>query len=316
MQKTDHQLPSFSGYINKVFHFRKALSTLRDRRQNPDISPKTIFLSLFYAFVFRFTSFRQLEADLAQPHLQRWAETPRAFGDDVLRYSLASFELAPLEQMVVEIFGWDLVITLKQENRTLYEDAHGLFRNRAPDDQLTETQANNVVEAQLWQAEDLPFTEEHTQPMRVVRSEERKTECQYRRGKPVSETKYEQWVWITTQEAKTFSSRTVRQLGHDRWKLENNGWCDLTKHWAFKHGFLHACKHRPQRRDPQGKLQPLPNCGLMAVTWILCIAFLLCSAFARLHSKLFRRNRLSVLEISRQLYRSLWSLQPPIRAPD
>ena len=96
-------MPSFSGYINKVFHFRKALSTLRDRRQNPDISPKTIFLSLFYAFVFRFTSFRQLEADLAQPHLQRWAETPRAFGDDVLRYSLASFELAPLEQMVVEI---------------------------------------------------------------------------------------------------------------------------------------------------------------------------------------------------------------------
>jgi hypothetical protein len=444
MQITAHQLPSFSGYINKVFHFRKALSTLRDGRQDPDISPKTIFLSSFYGFVFRLTSFRQLEADLAQPHLQHWTEAPRAFGDDVLRYSLASFELAPLEQMVVEInrrlkrnktldagrvqgrvvaaldgievlssfsrccefclqrrivcpndqghpveqiqyyhrlvgcqivsspskpilalewirpgegedtaalrllrrlpelygsrffdillldslyaqapvlqlaeeIGWDLVITLKQENRTLYQDAHGLFRDRAPDDQLTETQANNVVEAQLWQAEDLPFTEEHAQPMRVVRSEERKTEWHYRRGKRVSETKCEQWVWITTLEAKTFSIRTVRQLGHDRWKLENNGWCDLTKHWAFKHGFLHACKHRPQRRDPQGQLQPLPNCGLMAVTWILCIAFLLCSAFARLHSKLFRRYRLSVLEISRQLYRSLWSLQPPIRAPD
>src|SRR6202158_377368 len=154
---TGHQLPSFSGYINKVFHFRKALSTLRDGRHDPDISPKTIFLCSFYGFVFRLASFRQLEADLAHPHLQHWTEAPRAFGDDVLRYSLASFELAPLEQMVVEIFGWDLVITLKQENRPLYEDAHRLFRNRAPDDQLTETQANNVVEAQLWQGGGILF---------------------------------------------------------------------------------------------------------------------------------------------------------------
>jgi hypothetical protein len=101
-------------------------------------------------------------------------------------------------------------------------------------------------------------------------------------------------------EAKTFSIRLVRQLGHDRWRLENNGWCDLTKHWALKHGFLHACKHRPQRRDAEGQLQPLPNHGLQAVTLILCIAFILCSAFARLHSKLFRRYRLSMLEVSRQ----------------
>jgi len=61
---------------------------------------------------------------------------------------------------------------------------------------------------------------------------------------------------------------------------------------------------------------PCPTIGLLAVTLILCIAFVLCSAFARLHCKLFRRYRLSMLEISRQLYCSLWSLQPPIRAPD
>jgi hypothetical protein len=442
--RQNHELPSFSGYLRKVFHFRKAVASLRDGRQDPDISPQTVFLALFHGFVFRLSSFLQLEADLAQPHLQHCTEAPRAFGDDVLRYSLASFTLEPLEQMLVninrrlkrnkaldpgrvqgrvvaaldgievlssfsrccefclqrrvvsqdeqgqpveqiqyyhrlvgcqvvsspvkpilalewvrpgegedtaalrllrrlpELYGsrffdillldslyaqapvlqlakeidWDLVITLKQENRTLYQDAHGLFQGRVPDDQLTEKHGNNVVEAQLWQAEDLPFTEEHPQPMRVVRSEERKTEWHYRKGKRVSETKFEKWVWITTLDAKTFSIRLVRQLGHDRWRLENNAWCDLTKHWALKHGFLHACKHRPQRRDAEGQLQPLPNHGLQAVTLILCIAFVLCSAFARLHSKLFRRYRISLLEISRQLYRSLWSLQPPIRAPD
>ena len=130
---------------------------------------------------------------------------------------------------------------------------------------------------------------------RLSCSEERKITWHYRRGKRVAETKSEKWVWISTLEAKTFSIRLVRQLGHERWRLENNAWCDLTQHWAFKHGFLHACKDRPQCRDAQGQLQPLHNHGLPAVTLILCVAFVLCSAFARLHSKLFRRYRLSVL---------------------
>jgi hypothetical protein len=91
-------------------------------------------------------------------------------------------------------------------NRTLYQDAHGLFQGRVPDDQLTEKHGNNVVEAQLWQAEDLPFTQEHPQPMWVVRSAELKTEWHYQQGKRVSETKSEKWVWITTLEAKPFPS--------------------------------------------------------------------------------------------------------------
>ncbi len=438
-----HQLPSFLGYLNKVFHFREALPSLRDGRQDPEIPPRSVFLSLFYGFAFRLTSFQQIEADLAQPHLQRWAEAPRAFRDDTLRYSLASFDLAALEQRLVDInrrlkrnkafepgrvqgrivaaldgcevlsscsrscesclerrivsqneegepveqiqyyhrlvgcqiisspvkpllalewvrpgegedtaalrllrrlpelygsrffdillldslypqapvlqlaeeIGWDLVITLKQENRDLYQDAQGLFRGRAPDAGYTEKQGNHLVEVQLWQAEDLPFTKDHPQPVRVVRSEERRTEWHYRQGRRSLETRSEQWVWMTTLDSRTFSIRQVRQLGHDRWKQENNGWCDLTQNWALKHGFLHACKHRPRRRDPQGVPRLLPNHGLMAVTLILCIAFALCSAFARLHSKLFRRNQLSVREISHQLYRSLWNVQPPIRAP-
>ena len=58
----------------------------------------------------------------------------------------------------------------------------------------------------------------------------------------------------------------------------------------------------------------MPNRGLAAVTLILCSCFALFSAFALLHSKLFRRYHPSSREISRQLYRSLWQVPPPIRA--
>lgn len=43
-----------------------------------------------------------------------------------------------------------------------------------------------------------------------------------------------------------FPAAVIRQLGHSGWNQENNGWKDLTKHWAFKHGFLHS-RHRPKR---------------------------------------------------------------------
>ncbi|MGO9272830.1 MAG: hypothetical protein ACLQOO_21765, partial [Terriglobia bacterium] len=76
----------------KVFSFRTASAALSDARQAPEISPQAVFLAAFYGFVFRLPSFPQLEADLAQPALQQWIGSPRAFGDDVLRYSLCAFD--------------------------------------------------------------------------------------------------------------------------------------------------------------------------------------------------------------------------------
>ena len=74
-----------------------------------------------------------------------------------------------------------------------------------------------------------------------------------------------------------FPSAQVRRLGHDRWILENNGWNDLTQHWALKHGFLHACQHRPQATAENGERQPVANRGLAALTLILLLVFTLSS---------------------------------------
>jgi hypothetical protein len=106
-------------------------------------------------------------------------------------------------------------------------------------------------------------------------------------------------VWskekVTQLDGKAFSAAQIRALGHDRWKNENNGWNDLTQNWALKHGFLHACKHRPMARTADGTVETIdgtpqltPNHGLAAVVLILCIAFALSSAFALVHSKIMR----------------------------
>ena len=86
-----HEIASFARYLNKVFDFRARLGDLRDARVAPEFSPAAVFLAVFHAFVFRLSSFQQLEAELAQLALQNWIGVDRAFRDDVLRYSLCGF---------------------------------------------------------------------------------------------------------------------------------------------------------------------------------------------------------------------------------
>lgn len=101
--KSTHALPSFTGYLNKVFHFRDAIQQLSDARQDPEISPQSVFLAVFHSFLFRLPSFQQLEADLAEPHFQHRIGVERAFRDDVSRYSLCGFDLDSLQRMLVAV---------------------------------------------------------------------------------------------------------------------------------------------------------------------------------------------------------------------
>lgn len=438
-----HEITSFDRYLNKVFDFRAAAAALTDARVAPEISPTSVFLAAFHGFVFRLPSFQQLEAELAQPALQRWIGADRAFRDDVLRYSLSGFSLDGLQSMLVGVnrtlkrnkafdagrvrgrivaaldgievlssysrccdaclqrrvtvrkngikteqvqyfhravgcqivsgpvkafldfewlqpnegeetaalrllrrlpqlygspffdillldalyaqtavldlaqqIGWDLVISLKQNQPDLYKSAVRLFGQRSPDAAFTEQRDHKTYQVLLWDTEGLPFSGNDPRLVRVLRSEETLTENHYRQGQIQAEQTSHEWLWITTLALKTFPAPQVRRLGHDRWILENNGWNDLTQHWAFKHGFLHACQHRPQAITESGDRQPVANRGLAAVTLILLLAFTLCAAFVHCHSKLVRLYGFSTMEVAAQLRRSLSKLPPNIRAPD
>jgi hypothetical protein len=220
----------------------------------------------------------------------------------------------PALQLAQQI-GWDVVITFKQERRDLYQSAMGLFQARSADLQFERRQDGRLYQVQLWQTEGVAFSQDYPQPMRVVRTEEDVTSNHRRGDRTVTETTQHAWMWITTLEACTFPGQQIWSLGHARWKNENNGWNDLTQNWALKYGFLHSCNHRPKALSESGSSQTVPNRGLAAVVLILCLVFVLSSAFVILHSKLFRLYHPSLLETGRQLYRSLWQLQPPIRAP-
>jgi len=444
MKERTHSLSSFSACLNKGFDLRGHATQMADARTDPEISPSSIFLAVFYSFVFRLPSFQQLDSELSHSHLQRWIGAERAFGDDTLRYSLCGFDLDPLEAMLVDVnrrlkrgkafdegrvqgrlvaaldgievlssfsrrcdsclerrvtlkdqagrkieqtqyyhravgcqmvhspvkpflaiewlqpgegedtaalrllhrlpdrygsrffdillldalyaqtpvlelvrkIGWDAVISLKQNSRDLYQSAVRLLASRPPDLGFTEQRDHKTYQVQLWDTEGLPFTIDNPEPVRVVRSEEVLDRNRYREGELTAHSTDHEWLWVTTLPKQVFPTPVIRQLGHSRWKNENNGWMDLTKHWAFKHGFLHACRHRPKQTIASGEREPVSNHGLAAVTLILLIAFALTSAFVLRHSKLARRDHLTAIAVAAQLRAWVSKAPPPIRAPD
>jgi hypothetical protein len=242
---------------------------------------------------------------------------PKLYGSrffDILLLD-ALYAQTPVLELVRKI-GWNPVISLKQNSRDLYQSAVRLFATRPPDAQFTEQRDHKTYRVQLWDTEGLPFTIDNPEPVRVVRSEEVLERKRYRQGERTTHSTDHEWLWFTTLSKQVFTTSVIRQLGHTRWKNENNGWMDLTRYWAFKHGFLHACRHRPKHTNDSGERESVSNHGLAAVTLILLISFALTSAFVLRHSKLARLRHLAAVAVAAQLRAWVSKIPPSIRAPD
>lgn len=213
----------------------------------------------------------------------------RLFGKPPDLYGSRLFDILLLDALyaqapvlkLAERSGWDLVISLKQNQRDLYQSAIRLFAAAPPISTVPSGCKEKAISSSFGIRKGY-----HSPP--ITRSP-----C-----------------------GSCGPKKSSRRLGHDRWKQENNSWNDLTQNWAFKHGFLHACRHRPQTHNAEGERKPVANRGLAAVAIIMLLAFTLCSAFIQCHSKIFRRYPTSTLEVAHQLRSSLSKLPPNIRAPD
>jgi len=147
----------------------------------------------------------------------------------------ALYAQTPLLELVRKI-GWDAVISLKQNSRDFVSiGGTPVLRLGRRIPVSTEVRDHKTYQIQLWDTEGLPFTIDHPQPVRVVRSEEVLDRKRQRQGELRFLFHRSRMALGHYPAKQAFPTSLLRQLGHSRWKNENNGWMDLTKHWAFKH---------------------------------------------------------------------------------
>ena len=188
----------------------------------------------------------------------------------------------PFLKTVAEELGWPVIAVLKQERYEIYQEALAL--TQGPPTQVVERDGRQV---EIWDVRSLRFSDTYTEPVRVVRVREQWTE-RTRQGKEWKIVAKEQnWIWVVAGDLDAYDGAQIRDLGHLRWKIENNAFGELTQHWHLTH-----CAHH----------QPV---AVLALLWIKIIAFTLFHAFAILHGKLFRLGKVTLQELRKRIYRSL-----------
>jgi len=182
-----------------------------------------------------------LEFELLGPHedegsaalrlLQRVLEThPRCFdillGDGL--YPQARFF------KLLRQHGKHALVVLKDERRDVLQNARGLF---GPTPQSTFRLENTTY--QCWDVTDLDAWDSYPEKVRVVRSLETTIATKRRQARRVQEPQTSEWVWLTTLSADELPTTTAVLFGHERWRIENEGFNELCNQWHANHYFHH-----------------------------------------------------------------------------
>jgi hypothetical protein len=130
--------------------------------------------------------------------------------------------------------GKHALVVLKDERRDVLKDARGLF---GPKPQRTFR--SGATAYRCWDVEDLDSWDSYDEKVRVVRSVETTTIGKRKNKRRVQRQQTSEWVWVTTLSAAEVPTANVVLFGHERWRIENEGFNELCNQWHANHYFHH-----------------------------------------------------------------------------
>jgi hypothetical protein len=178
----------------------------------------------------------------------------------------------------VEKLGWSVISVLKQERYDIYQEVTALMPHQAA---LRWEEDGREIETR--EVKDLDFTDSRLGKMRVVVSDERWTQTEVIGGKRVRTPKQSYWRWLVSGKLGASTARTIHQIGHRRWGVENHAFNELTQHY----GLEHCARHEP-----------------VAITvWLLVrvLGLVLFEVYAKIHCKAVRLGSRTLKDLCDQL---------------
>jgi len=147
-----------------------------------------------------------------------------------------------LRPSVIELLrahGKHLVAVLKENQPELLSEARTLLPGEDPQEFATPASPGKPARhVKLREAAGF-LTESITRPLRVVHAHETGTRRERIAGEWEESEIDVHWYWATTLPASLAGARAVFDFGHDRWKIENEGFNELVTRWHSKHCFHH-----------------------------------------------------------------------------
>lgn len=180
--------------------------------------------------------------------------------------------------LAVEKLGWGVISVLKQDRYEIYKEVTALAPHQTP---IRWERDGRQVE--LREVKDLDFTEPQLGKMRVVVSDERWTETSIIGGKRNRTPKESHWRWLVSRQLDSSTGRTIHDIGHRRWGIENHAFNELTQYY----GLEHCARH-----------EPVAN-----VVWLLIrvLGLVLFEWYSKIHCKSVRLGRQTLKDLCDQL---------------
>lgn len=120
------------------------------------------------------------------------------------------------------------LMVLKDERRDLLKDARAVFTS-AP----TLCYRKGRTTYRCWDEAHFTSWDSYPHGVRVVRS----LETHIPPGATAAVTR--EWIWVTTLSKDEAPTRHVVLFGHERWRIENEGFNELANYWHADHYFHH-----------------------------------------------------------------------------
>lgn len=163
------------------------------------------------------------------------ANHPRGF--DVL--TCDAIYLRPSMVGMLRAANKHFVAVLKENQPELLDEARRLLPARPPETfRLPKSPGRSLRQVWLRQADGFT-TDSIETPLRVVHARETGTRIESVAGKRLETPVETQWYWATTMPASLNPARAVFEFGHNRWRIENEGFNELVSHWHSRHVFHH-----------------------------------------------------------------------------
>lgn len=186
--------------------------------------------------------------------------------------------------------GKEVLSVLKKEDMLIFKDAMSLFEEEKP---VRFRDGSTVRE--VWDIEGFTSWDSVDRPLRVVRCIE--TTSIRRQGTKEVEHVVNTWMWVTTLTRSKAPTRVVIDLGHSRWRIENNGFNLGVNYWHMDHVY----RHHPRAME--------------VILLLAMLAFNVFHVFYRRNLKPAVRLRTSLKHVARIVTGQLYSSLIPQRAP-
>lgn len=135
--------------------------------------------------------------------------------------------------------GKHLVAVLKENQPELLDEAGRLLPQAEPSTHTFKLPSEKQPRSVELREADGFTTESITTALRIVEARESGKRTRRVGSQRIEEHFRTRWLWATTMPASLLPAASVLLFGHDRWKIENEGFNELVTRWHADHCFHH-----------------------------------------------------------------------------